>query len=124
MIDITDTGKFVAPALLDLAKYNGKRFTSATAFYTPKQMIKTWKLVTGKNVTYTQIPIGAARGSAMTPKMAEALKESAGLINEYSYFRPTGKKSLEWTLAQVEDPPTSWETFVRANGPWFGEESS
>ena len=60
----------------------------------------------------------------MTPKMAEALKEGAGLINEYSYFGPTGKKSLEWTLAQVEDPPTSWETLVRANEPWFGEESS
>jgi hypothetical protein len=34
MIDITDTGKFLAPILLNPKKYNGKSFTCATAFYT------------------------------------------------------------------------------------------
>ena len=121
LIDITDTGKFVAPALLDPEKYNGRRLTSATAYYTLKQIIEGWKTVTGKDVKYTQIPVGAARESTMTPKMLEVLGEVGGLLTEYSYFGPTGKKDLEWTLAQVEDPLTSWETFVRANGPWFEE---
>ena len=121
LIDITDTGKFVAPALLEPEKYNGKRLTSATAYYTPKQLIEGWKTVTGKDVKYTQIPVGAARESSMTPKMLEVLNEVGGLLTEYHYFGPTGKKDLEWTLAQVKDPLTSWETFVRANGPWFEE---
>ncbi len=119
LIDITDTGKFVAPALLNPIEYDGKVFTLAAAIYTPKQLIETWKEVTGKDVRFTQIPVGTARGSAITPEMARVLQESAGLISEFSYFGPTGEKDLEWTLSQIDDVLNSWETFVRANGPWF-----
>lgn len=57
--------------------------------------------------------------SALTPAMAKSLKESNGLIGDFSYHGPTGKKDLEWTLAQMNKAVTSREEFVRANEPWF-----
>ena len=118
-IDITDTGKFLSPILFDPHKYNGQSFTCATAFYTPLQLVEGWTRVTGKKVTYEQISDVNQGKSNLTEEMRKVLKESRGLISKYSYFGPTGKKDLDWTLAQMTDAPTSWEEFVRANEPWF-----
>ena len=118
LIDVTDTGKYLAPVLLDPNKYNGKTFAAATAFYTPLQMVEGWTKVTGKEVIFAQGGGGASVG-ALTPEMVEALKEMTGLLDDYSYYGPTGKKDLEWTLAQLNEELTSWEDFVRANEPWF-----
>lgn len=120
MIDITDTGRFVTPILLNPTKYNGTRFTCATDFYTPNQLIDGWSKVTGTKVTYEQIDTGKKQG-ALTEEMQQQLKKSLGLINIWGYFGPTGKKDLEWTLAQITEKPTSWEEFVKNNRPWFGK---
>lgn len=118
LIDITDTGKFLEPVLLNPDKYNGKTLTAATAFYTPQQMVDAWAKITGKNVIFVQRTGGAPMG-ALSPEMVNSMKESTGLISDYSYYGPTGKKDLEWTLAQMQEEPTSWEDFVKANEPWF-----
>jgi hypothetical protein len=119
MIDITDTGKFLAPILLNPQKYNGKSFACATAFYTPLQLVDGWTNVTGKKVTYQQaIDVNQAKGN-LTKEMHKVLKESRGLISKYSYFGPNGRQDLEWTLAQMTETPNIWEDFVRANEPWF-----
>ena len=118
LIDVTDTGKYLAPVLFDSNKYNGKRFTAATTYYTPQQMVEGWTKVTGKKVIFTLRTSGAPMG-ALTPEMVKASKEMGGLISDYSYYGPTGKKDLEWTLAQMNEEVKSWEDFVRANEPWF-----
>ena len=56
---------------------------------------------------------------ALSPEMVKSLKESTGLIGDYSYYGPNGKKYLEWTLAQMQERPMSWEDFVEANKPCF-----
>ncbi|PVH85457.1 NmrA-domain-containing protein [Cadophora sp. DSE1049] len=119
MIDITDTGKFIAPILLDPTTYNGKNFTCATKFLSPLQLVEGWTKVTGKSVTYTMVSPDDMVSDAMTPEMRAELKKSADLINEFSYFGQTGQKDLEWTQAQLKDKLTSWEEFVKANEPWF-----
>ena len=118
LIDITDTGKYLAPVLFDSNKYNHKTFTAATAFYTPQQMIDAWTNVTGQKVIFTHRSDGASMGG-LPPYMAKSLTAGSGLIGDYSYYGPTGKKDLEWTLAQMNEEVTSWEDFVRANEPWF-----
>ncbi|TVY28036.1 NmrA-like family domain-containing protein [Lachnellula hyalina] len=118
MIDITDTGKFVAPILLDPAKYSGKSFTCATFFYTPLELVGVWTKITGKKVTYAQVGADQARGN-LTAEMQRKLKKSVGLIDDYSYFGPTGREDLKWTLDQLTDAPNTWESFVNANEPWF-----
>jgi hypothetical protein len=81
-------------------------------------LVDVWTKVTGKKVTYKQVEIDVAHAD-MPKEMREKLKSSLGLIDEYSYYGPTGKQDLEWTLAQLMEAPTSWEDFVRANEPWF-----
>ncbi|KAH6715261.1 hypothetical protein BKA61DRAFT_722170 [Leptodontidium sp. MPI-SDFR-AT-0119] len=119
MIDITDTGKFIAPILLDPTKYNGKNFTCATKFLTPLQLVEGWTKVTGKTVTYSMIDPEEMVSEAMAPEMRAELRKTADLINEYLYFGPTGQVDVEWTQAQLKDELTTWEEFVKANEPWF-----
>lgn len=119
MIDITDTGKYVAPILLDPEKYNGKEFTCATGFLTPLQLVEGWTKVTGKKVTYAIVDSYEVKAMAMTPEQRAELKKSAELMNEYGYFGPTGQADLEWTQAQLKDQLTTWEEFLEANEPWF-----
>lgn len=119
MIDITDTGKFVTPILLHPEKYNGKNFTCATAFYTPTQLVEGWAKVSGMKVVYEQIDPEKKQGT-LTDEMHEQLKKSMGLINDWGYFGTTGRKDLEWTLAQMEEKPTTWEEFLGNSRPWFG----
>jgi hypothetical protein len=121
MIDISDTGKYLTPILLNPAKYNGKNFTCATDFYTPLQLIEGWSQVTGVKVTYEQIGPGEKQG-ALTDEMHEQLKKSLGLINVWGYFGEKGRDDLDWTLKQMDEKPNTWEEFVRMNRPWFGEE--
>ena len=118
LIDITDTGKFIAPALLTPDKYIGATFTAATAFYTPRQMVDAWTKLTGSTVIFAQ-KTGGDPMSALSPEMVQSLKESAGLMSDYLYYGPTGKRDLEWTLAQMQEKPTGWDEFVEANEPWF-----
>ena len=120
MIDITDTGKYVAPILLDPEKYNGKIFTSATAYYSSQQLLDTWKEVTGRKVNF--VKTSGEKMTSLPPELQNMMKDLAGLATDYSLFGPTGPKGLEWTLAQMEEAPTSLEGFVRANEPWFGED--
>lgn len=118
MIDIRDAGKFIVPALLDPDKYNGKRFTAATAFYTPAEMVEVWKKVTGKEIKIGQASNGAW-DPGFPPDLLEMLKEVSRLISEYECYGPTGQADLDWTLAQIDDAATTWEKFVQDNEPWF-----
>ncbi|KAL9615220.1 MAG: hypothetical protein Q9167_000314 [Letrouitia subvulpina] len=118
LIDISDTGKYLAPILLEPEKYHLKTFTAATAFYSLQQIVETWSQVTGRTVTFVPRPPDSA-SAGMTPEMVKVQRESAGLIKDYHYYGPTGPKDLEWTLAQIKEPLTTWEEFVKKNEPWF-----
>jgi hypothetical protein len=120
MIDITDIGKFIAPILLNPSSYAGKSFTCATAYYIPLELCSTWSKVTGKKVVYRQVESAIANEN-LTCEMKEGLKGKERPSEEFSYFGPTGRKDLEWTLKQMigDEKPTTWEEFVRKNEPWF-----
>lgn len=120
MLDITDTGKFLAPILLDPVKYDSKAFTCATGFYTPLELVDGWTKVTGKKVLYEQSgPAEANRN--LTAEMQHKLMK---MLDDSSYFGPTGMADLKWTLAQMKEAPTSWVEFLRANEPWFSDVKS
>jgi hypothetical protein len=74
--------------------------------------------VTGKEVTYQQVGLREVGGN-LTEEMKEELEESVDSMNEYTYFGPTGRKDLEWTLEQMDERPGTWEEFVRKHEPWF-----
>ena len=119
MIDINDTGKFLTPVLLNPAQYEGKRLTCAAAYYTPLQLVNGWAKVTGKRVVYEQTTMDDVN-SNLTAEMKRELKSNAGFMDKCSYFGPTGEDDLKWTLDQMNETPTEWEDFLKANEPWFG----
>ncbi|KAH8649848.1 hypothetical protein BX600DRAFT_502226 [Xylariales sp. PMI_506] len=118
LIDIRDTGKFIEPALLDPTRYDGKNFTCATKFYTPVEMVDSWTKVTGKTVRLQSVTDGTEH-STMPEEQRRELKKAGGLITKYSYYGPSGKADLAWTLEQLAQPPTSWERFLQDFQPWF-----
>ncbi|KAL8687959.1 MAG: hypothetical protein Q9218_006010 [Villophora microphyllina] len=117
MIDITDTAKYLIPILLHPDEYNGKRFVAATAWYTAADVVDAFKKVTGKEMQFIQAGKGST-GLELPPEIEKVLQESSGLMEEYKFYGPTGAEDVEWTLAQMDDPPTTFESFVRANEPW------
>ncbi|KAE8396146.1 NmrA family transcriptional regulator [Aspergillus alliaceus] len=114
LIDISDTGKFLAPVLRDPLKYNGCRLTAATAFYTAQEQADTWSAVSGKQVVLTTVS---------NISKDDLLKQPGTLLAEWGYYGPTGQKDLEWTLEQVDEKLATWREFLEANGPWFEDEA-
>jgi hypothetical protein len=120
LIDVADTGIYLAPVLRDPTRYHGKRLTCATAFYTAQEMIDTWSRVSGKRVALiTEEDIPRVIEDPMHQRMAYATP----LLTEYAFYGPTGQTDLEWTLAQLDEgkdgPLSSWEDFLIRHGPWF-----
>ncbi|KAF7559803.1 hypothetical protein G7046_g4360 [Stylonectria norvegica] len=118
LIDIKDTGKFVAPALLNPDLYNGKRFTCATAFYSLAEMAETWTKVIGQTVTIKHSQEGEDY-SELSAEEGGQLKRAGNSMTEYGYYGPTGQDDLAWTLDQVSGKLGTWEEFVVDNQPWI-----
>ncbi|KAF4964238.1 hypothetical protein FSARC_7792 [Fusarium sarcochroum] len=118
LIDIRDTGKFVAPALLDPDLYHGKRLTCATAFYTLTDMVDTWTRVTGSTVKL-RVPENGDKHAGFSEQPKHEGVNATAHINQYGYFGPSGKDNLSWTISRLTEQLTSWEDFVREHQPWF-----
>ncbi|KAL3488074.1 hscarg dehydrogenase [Aspergillus germanicus] len=116
-IDITDTGKYLAPALHNPQKYNGARLTAASALYSAQEIVETWTRVSGRTVRlpepeeYEEFMIGPFQQSVL-----------GGLL-EYGYFGPNGEEDVDWMHGQLmkADRVTTWEEFLVREGPWFVE---
>ncbi|KAJ4249797.1 hypothetical protein NW762_012139 [Fusarium torreyae] len=118
LIDIRDTGKYLAPALLDPDFYHGKRLTCATAFYTLSDMVDTWTRITGTTVKLC-VPQNVDDHAVLSqPPKHEGVNATAHIM-QYGYFGPTGKDDLMWTISQLAEQLTSWEDFVRKQEPRF-----
>jgi hypothetical protein len=118
LIDINDTGKYLAPALRDPVKYNGCRLTAATAFYTAKEQVDTWSAVSGKEII---IPKEEDIPLLTSDPIQQKLARPGNLIVEWGYYGPTGEKDLSWMHNQLDEKLTTWKEFLESNGPWFVE---
>jgi uncharacterized protein YbjT (DUF2867 family) len=119
LIDITDTGKYLAPALRDPLKYNGARLTAATAFYTAQEQVDSWSAVSGKKVV---LPAISDIPTLTDDPIKQMFARPAPLFTKWAYYGPTGQQDLDWTIEQVDERLTTWREFLEANGPWFEDE--
>lgn len=85
MIDINDTGKYLAPILLapSLDTYNGATLTAATGYYTSTQLCDVWTRVTGKEVRYVETQPGGASPEGMSDYMKQLLRDMRGLMGDW-----------------------------------------
>ena len=114
-IDITDTGKFIAPILKNPKAWNHQRMYAASGFYTPEQLVAAIGKANGKEVGYVQIPDEVMKGF-LPPQFATEVIENVILMREYKYFGGEGKGAeaeLERSLAALDDKPTTLEEYVK-----------
>ena len=117
LVDIEDTGKYVQPFLSHPEKYKHASLTASTAFYTPLEICEIWTKSTGFEVKFDETQDGVSN-SSMTKEQKDSLTKS-NVAHTSRYYGPKGREGLEWTLAQMEEMPNTWESFVKRNEPWF-----
>ncbi|KAL3473954.1 NmrA family transcriptional regulator [Aspergillus californicus] len=113
-IDITDTGKYLAPALRDPQRFNGQRITAASGYYSCQEIVDTWGKVSGRTV---RLP------SSDAENRPSAIPAQNSYMIKHGYFGPDGPRAVALTHSQLlpQDRLTSWEEFLVRNGPWFQE---
>ena len=109
---VSDTGKYVGAILADPEKYDGKTFSAATKQYTYQEIVDTISKVTGKNVTYTQLPREVWQGF-LPPNMGPFLGDMFEWIKDYGYFGKGTKEQVEWTAQQARGQLTTLEEFLK-----------
>jgi uncharacterized protein YbjT (DUF2867 family) len=110
-IDITDSGKWVGAILSDPEKYNGKFFAAADGFYTLPQACEMMTKVTGKTITYQQLPDEVFKGY-LPPAMKEDLCEMWTLVRDYGYYGSGQKELVKWAQEQVKGRMTGLEEWL------------
>ena len=115
-----DTGVFVAGILLqdDLKVVNGLRLQACSEWLTPRQMVDTLNRVANTNVQFQQVSEDTFK-SFLPAAVAEEMTQNMVLVRDYSYFG-VGKEKEQGRHDKILNglKKTTWEQFVRDNGPW------
>lgn len=106
-----DTGKYVGAMLADPAKYEGKVFSAATGLYTFTEVVEAMSKVSGKTVTYQQIPLDAWRGF-LPPAMVDYMTDMFTWIRDYGYFGGKTGEEVQWTAGQAKGKLTGLEEYL------------
>ena len=82
LIDITETGKYLAPVLLSpsLDTYNGASFLAASGYYTQTQICNVWTTVTGREVQYLELQPEEEKFPGLPEEVKRVMRDAAGLM--------------------------------------------
>lgn len=109
-----DTGKWVGAMLSEPDKYAGKLVAAATRLYSYSEIAEIMTKVSGKTVTYKQIPLDTFK-AFMAPNRAPYHVEMYQLIQDYGYFGPQTNQQVEWAANIARGKLTTLEEFLREN---------
>ncbi|KAL8726782.1 MAG: hypothetical protein Q9181_005921 [Wetmoreana brouardii] len=111
-----DTGKFVKAILTHRDTLLGKRVLAATDYYTPAQIMSTFRELfpkAGANAGFVQTSkdeyMGALAAAGMPPKAQLELYENMAFMHDYGYY---GKASLDESLSILDKKPTTMKDFL------------
>jgi len=114
LIDITDTGAWIAPVLADPDAFNGKFLAAAQGLYTMEEITSIMSKVSGKTVKHVQLPDEVFKGF-LPEMMRETLFEMYLLFRDYGYFGDGTREMVEETSKGVKGKLNSFEEFLRRN---------
>lgn len=90
---------------------------ACSEWITPNEIVDALSNTSGTKVKFQQVPEGVFK-SLLPPPVAEEMTENIVLVRDYSYFGPgQEKRQAESDRILGGMKKTSWEEFVRANGP-------
>jgi uncharacterized protein YbjT (DUF2867 family) len=116
---VKDTGKFVAGLLLaDAKSVDGFHVNGVSQWVTPIEIVNTLNKTAGTKVEFQQVPPDVYQGFLPEP-IAQEMTENMVLVRDWSYFGKGAEKKQEESNKILGGAKlTSWEDFVKQNGPW------
>lgn len=112
LIDVAaDTGKFIGAILAEPDKYAGKVLCAATKLYSMEEIAETMSEITGKRITYKQLPDEVFRGF-LPPHFDIEMLEMMQLFRDYGYYGPDQAELVEWTAQQARGKLTTLEEYL------------
>lgn len=114
-----DSGPYVAGILSqDPQSVNGVYVQACSEWITPNEMVDVLSKTSGTKVKFQQVPENVFKGF-LPPPVAEEMTENIVLVRDCSYVGPgQEKRQPESDRILGGMKKTTWEEFVRANGPW------
>ncbi|KAI9878807.1 MAG: hypothetical protein M1830_010491 [Pleopsidium flavum] len=110
---VGDTGKYVGAILAEPDKYEGKVFCAATALYSMEEIAQTISKVSGKTVTYEQIPEDPFRQGL--PPWADVLIEMMLYQQDFGYYGPQTKELVAWAAGNARGKVHTFEEYLTKN---------
>ncbi|KAF2662013.1 NAD(P)-binding protein [Lophiostoma macrostomum CBS 122681] len=108
LIDITDTGKWVAAILAEPEKYEGKQFCAADRLYTMTEIAEIISQFTGTTVKYQNIPDDVFKGF-----LSKGYFEMHLLMRDYGYYGKNMKENVQWAKDQARGHLTTFEEWLK-----------
>lgn len=116
---VADTGKFVAGLLLaDPKSVDGMRVNGVSEWLTPNELVSTLTHTSGTKVDFKEVSADEYE-SYLPPAIAKEMTENMVLVREWSYFgKGAEKRQAESNRILGDMKLTTWQEFVKQNGPW------
>jgi uncharacterized protein YbjT (DUF2867 family) len=108
---VGDAGKYVGAILADPDKYEGKVFCAATALYSMEEIAATMSKMSGKKVTYKQIPEEDFHKGL--PPWADILIEMMKYQQDFGYYGPQSKELVAWAAENARGKVHTFEEYLK-----------
>jgi uncharacterized protein YbjT (DUF2867 family) len=116
LIDITDTGKWIAPMLLNPGKYEGEIVAASTKAYTMQEVVDIMSKVEGKKVVYKQLPEDVFR-SHLPASRVDYLVHMMLFVQDFGYYGAQTEELVAKAVAMAHGPLTTFEEYLQNKGP-------
>jgi uncharacterized protein YbjT (DUF2867 family) len=114
LIDITDTGKFIAPILENPDAYDGKALYCATQCRSVTDIVEALSKAAGKTVKHQQVSDEVFKGW-LPETMRDALSDMYAHVRDDLYFGPNQKQEVEDSVRRAKGKLTTFEEFLEKN---------
>lgn len=116
LIDVMDTGKWIAGVLAQPEQYVGKNLRAATTWYTCEDMAQTMSKATGKTIKHKQIPDDVFK-NFLPPHSADAILQLNQYNRDYHFFgdKAPDHEGVEWAAKQARGKLTTFEEYLEQN---------
>ncbi|KXJ87040.1 HSCARG dehydrogenase [Microdochium bolleyi] len=114
LIDITDTGKWVAAMLAEPDRFEGKTVCAASRTYSMLEIAEALGKSTGKKVVYQQVSVEEGLkgfGGDRTP-VAGMLVEMMLYQQDFGYYGAETEKEVAWGVENAKGHVTTFEEFL------------
>ncbi|KAI2921331.1 hypothetical protein CBS63078_2765 [Aspergillus niger] len=107
-----DLGKWVAAILADFDQYEGEVLCCATALYSFEEIVQTMSRVSGKTVTYREVPV-EIWATYLPELMRGYIVDMFTLFRVYGYYGDGTEEKVKWSAEQARGELTTLEEYLR-----------